>query len=476
VSQEATGLVVVAGGIVVNATGSFPADVVIEGERIAAVIHPDSAMARSVRQGDHRIVDATGHYVVPGGVDAHVHLQLPMSPEATSSDSFESGTRAAAIGGTTTVIDFAGQMHGTRVRDAVESRLAEAAAQCAIDYGFHLSLGDIHEQSLKDMRALADEGITSFKLFMAYPGAWYSDDGQILRAMQVAADTGTMVMMHAENGIAIDVLREQAATLGRTGSVWHGRTRPAELEGEATHRAIQLAAVTGAPLYIVHLSATEALEQVVRARDRGRNVFAETCPQYLYLSLEEHLDQPGIDGIRHICSPPLRSRSEGHQKTLWSGLRSDDLSVVATDHCPFCDAEKLLGIDDFRSVPNGLGTIEHRMDLLHQGVVAGELTLARWVELCSTTPARLFGLAGRKGIVAPGADADLVIYDPATAHVLGASTHHMNLDHSVWEGTSVQGRTRHVFSRGRLVVHDGVFVGRAGHGRYLERDRPEPLR
>jgi dihydropyrimidinase len=237
-----------------------------------------------------------------------------------------------------------------------------------------------------------------------------------------------------------------------------------------------LAAVTGAPLYIVHLSATEALEQVVRARDRGRNVFAETCPQYLYLSLEEHLDQPGIDGIRHICSPPLRSRSEGHQKTLWSGLRSDDLSVVATDHCPFCDAEKLLGIDDFRSVPNGLGTIEHRMDLLHQGVVAGELTLARWVELCSTTPARLFGLAGRKGIVAPGADADLVVYDPATAHVLGASTHHMNLDHAVWEGTSVQGRTRHVFSRGRLVVHDGVFVGRAGHGRYLERDRPEPLR
>ena len=209
---------------------------------------------------------------------------------------------------------------------------------------------------------------------MAYPDAWYSDDGQILQVMQLASETGSMIMMHAENGIAIDVLREQAATQGKLGSVWHGRTRPPELEGEATHRAIQLAVVAGAPLYIVHLSSVNALKEVSRARDEGRNVFAETCPQYLYLTLEEHLDQPGIDGLRHICSPPLRSSAENHQDNLWMGLRTDDLSVVATDHCPFCDAEKLLGAEDFRDTPNGLGVIEHRMDLLYQGVLTGEIT------------------------------------------------------------------------------------------------------
>ncbi len=466
----------ITGGTVVNATGTTRADVLVEGERIAAIVDPDSALAASVRRGDSEIVDAAGLLVLPGGVDVHVHLQLPMTPEATSSDTFASGTTAAAWGGTTTIIDFAGQRLGSSVRDAVEARLAEAQGQCLVDYGLHLAMGDVHDQSLKDVRSIVEEGITSLKLFMAYPGAWYSDDGQILRAMQCAADTGALVMMHAENGIAIDVLRDQATALGRTTAVWHGRTRPAELEGEATYRAIQLASVAAAPLYIVHLSATEALEQVVAARDRGRNVFAETCPQYLYLSLEEHLDQPGLDGVRHICSPPLRPRGDGHHDTLWNGLRTDDLSVVSTDHCPFCDAEKRLGVDDFRLTPNGLGGIEHRLDLLHQGVVHGELSLARWVDLCSTTPARLFGLQGRKGTIAPGADADIVLYDPTVEHVLGADTHHMHIDHSAWEGIAVTGRTRTVFSRGEPVIVDRELVGRPGRGRYLQRALSEPLR
>jgi dihydropyrimidinase len=468
--------IIISGGTVVEASGSFRGDVIVEGSTISAIAAPDSALVEAAGRGDAEIIDATGCYVIPGGVDVHVHLQLPMSPEAVSSDTFTTGTRAAALGGTTTVIDFAGQLKGTSVRAALDERLAEAEGACCIDYGFHLSMGDVHEQSLADMRSLIDEGLTSFKLFMAYPGAWYSDDGQILRAMQVAAETGAMIMMHAENGIAIDVLREQAAARGNIGAVWHGRTRPPELEGEATHRAVQLAAVAGAPLYIVHLSAAEALEQVMHARDRGRNVFAETCPQYLHLSLEEHLDQPGLDGIRHICSPPLRLRADRHQETLWSGLRNDDLSVVSTDHCPFCDKEKLLGIDDFRNVPNGLGTIEHRMDLLYQGVVTGELTLPRWVELCATTPARLFGLQGRKGVLSPGADADVVIYDPSVEHVLGVETHHMQLDHSAWEGMAITGKTRTVLSRGQVVVRDHEFVGRSGHGRYLQRSLPDPLR
>ena len=464
------------GGTVVNATGVTRADVVIEGQRIAAVIAPDSDLAATVERGGPDIVDATDRLVIPGGVDVHVHLQLPMTPDATSSDTFETGTQAAAWGGTTTIIDFAGQMQGMGAREAVDERLAEADGQCAIDYGLHLSMGDVNPTSLKEMRGLVDEGITSFKYFMAYPGTWYSDDGQLLRAMQVANDTGAMVMMHAENGIAIDVLRDQAAAKGQTDPVFHGHTRPSRLEGEATHRAIALASIAGAPLYIVHLSAAESLEQVVLARDRGENVFAETCPQYLYLSLEEHLDRPGLQGARHICSPPLRPRSEGHQDTLWAGLRTDDLSVVSTDHCPFCDAEKMQGIDDFRNVPNGLGSIEHRMDLLHQGVVTGEISLARWVDVCSTTPARLFGLAGQKGAIAPGADADIVIYDPTVQHRLGVDSHHMQMDNSVWEATPVLGQAQSVMSRGSWVIENRRFVGHRGHGRYLRRSIAEPLR
>jgi dihydropyrimidinase len=459
------------GGRVVSSSGATPADVLVDGEQIAAVFDPESALAATAARGADRILDASDCYVVPGGVDVHVHLQLPMTPEATSSDTFETGTMAAAWGGTTTVIDFAGQILGTRVRDAVDDRMAEADGQCAVDYGFHLSMGDVDEAALKEVPTLVDEGITSFKYFMAYPGAYYSDDAQLLRAMQRAADTGALVMMHAENGIAIDVLRDQVAERGDTDPVWHGRTRPSALEAEAVHRAVALATVAAAPLYIVHLSSTEGLEQVARARRSGIAVYAETCPQYLYLSLEEHLDRPGLDGARHICSPPLRPKT-GHDN-LWKGLRTDELAVVSTDHCPFCDNEKRFGLDDFRRVPNGLGSIEHRMDLIHQGVVAGELSLARWVETCSTTPARMFGLHPRKGVIAPGSDADIVIYDPAVTHTLGVETHHMNIDNSVWEGLTVTGQVRTVLSRGSFVIADRAFVGRAGHGRYLRRALPD---
>jgi len=465
--------VLIQGGQIVSSSGATPADVLITGETITAVIEPGSDMSESAARSSARIVDATGCYVVPGGVDVHTHLQLPMSPEATSSDSFASGTVAAAWGGTTTVIDFAGQMLGSEVRQVVEDRQAEAQGQCAIDYSFHLSMGDINERSLKEMKGIVDDGITSFKFFMAYPGAYYSDDGQLLQAMQQAGELGALSMMHAENGIAIDVLRDQAVKRGDIEPVWHGRTRPARLEGEAVHRASALAEVAEAPLYIVHLTSVEALEQVAWARDNGQNVFAETCPQYLYLSFEEHLNQPGMEGLRHVCSPPLRPASTHDH--LWKGLRVNDLAVVSTDHCPFCDAEKKLGIDDFRPTPNGLGSLEHRMDLIFQGVVAGELSLARWVDTCSTTPARLFGLYPRKGVLAPGSDADVVIYDPAVEHTLGVATHHMNIDNSVWEGMAVRGQVRTVFSRGSVVLDNRNFNGRAGHGQFLARSLSDVL-
>ena len=456
-------------GTVVNADGRVDADVAIEDGTFTSIV-PRGA-GGIVPGPQDSVVDATGCMVVPGGVDAHVHMQLDTGT-TVSSDTFESGTVAAAHGGTTTIVDFAEQRAGGNVLESFERRMAEAEGHCAVDFGLHQVLGGVDKQALVDARALIDrEGVASIKLFMAYPGRLYSDDGQMLRALQMCADTGMMAMVHAENGLAIDVLIEQAVEAGNLTPDFHSRTRPPELEAEAVHRAAVLARVAGnAPLYIVHLSSSPALAEVVDARSRGTNVFAETCPQYLHLSLEDHLGKGWPEGAAYICSTPLRSRHEHHQDDLWRGLAVDELAVVSTDHCPFCLREqKLMNGESFQVVPNGIGGVEHRMDLIHQGVVAGHITAERWVEVCSTAPARLFGLA-RKGRIAPGFDGDAVVYDPAARHVLGAATHHMNLDHSAYEGMEVTGRVRTVLSRGEVIVRDGEFTGRTGRGRYLRRD------
>jgi dihydropyrimidinase len=455
------------GGTVVSATGVHEQDVLIDGERIVAVLERGTQALGDITADE--VVDATGRYLVPGGIDAHTHMELPFGG-TFASDTFETGTVAAAHGGTTTIIDFAVQTTGGNVRESLDAWHAKAEGNCAIDYGFHQILGGVDDAALKEMDLLVDEGVTSFKLFMAYPGIFYSDDGQILRAMQTAAGNGALITMHAENGIAIDVLAAQAAARGETAPINHGLTRPSALEGEATHRAIQLAMVAGAPVYFVHLSASEALHAVATARDAGRNVFAETCPQYLYLTLEEHLGAPGFEGAGYVCSPPLRTREASHQSDLWRGLRTNDLAMVATDHCPFCmKDQKELGLEDFRAIPNGIGGVEHRMDLIHQGVVNGELSLSRWVETCSTTPARMFGLYPRKGVIAAGSDADIVLYDPAKRHTLSVSTHHMNMDYSAWEGWQMSGGVAAVWSRGRKIIDEGTYLGSKGHGRFLKR-------
>ncbi|MBM3688476.1 MAG: dihydropyrimidinase [Actinobacteria bacterium] len=457
-------------GFVVTPQGIQAIDVLVDGETIAALLAPGAtseAMAGSV----DRVIDASGKYIIPGGIDAHTHMELPFGG-TFASDTFETGTRAAAWGGTTTIIDFAVQRYGERVQDGLASWHAKADGNCFVDYGFHQIIGGVDDDSLKAMDELVDEGITSFKLFMAYPGVFYSDDGQILRAMQQAKNNGSMIMMHAENGIAIDVLVAQAVARGETAPVHHGLTRPWETEEEATHRAIMLARITGASLYIVHMSAKQAVQTLQQARDLGLNVFGETCPQYLYLSLEEQLGAPGFDGAKWVCSTPLRSRAEGHQDELWRYLRTNDLSIVSTDHCPFCFKEqKELGLGDFSKIPNGIGSVEHRMDLIYQGVVDGQITVERWVEITSATPARMFGLYPRKGAIAPGSDADIVVYDPNGHTSIGVDkTHHMNMDHSAWEGYEIDGHVDVVMSRGDVLVDEKGFHGTKGRGRFLKRD------
>jgi dihydropyrimidinase len=463
----------IANGTVVTATYRREADVLVDGERIEAVF--DRGQTPSGL--DVKSIDATDCFVIPGGVDAHVHMQLDTGA-TSSSDTFETGSIAAAHGGTTTIVDFAEQRAGGNVLQSFAARYAEADGQCVIDWSFHQVLGGVDAQALIDARSLIErEGISSIKLFMAYPGRLYSDDGQMLRALQMCADTGMMAMVHAENGLAIDVLIEQAVAAGNTDPVHHSLTRPAALEAEAVHRAGVLSRVAGgAPLYIVHLSSSEALSEVRTARARGTNIFAETCPQYLHLSLEDHLGKGWPEGAAYIASTPLRSKHESHRDDLWKGLREDELAVVSTDHCPFCLREQKLAFgDSFNLVPNGIGGVEHRMDLIYQGVANGEISLERWVEVCSTAPARLFGL-DTKGRLEVGCDADIVIYDPSATTTISSETHHMNLDHSAYEGMQLQGGVRTVMSRGDVIVDRGVLSASAGRGRFLRRSVPALIR
>jgi len=452
---------IIRNGSVVTATDTYLADIAIAKGKIAA-IGKDLPT-----QNSSHLLDAAGKLVLPGGIDVHTHLDMPFGG-TTSADDFETGTRAAAFGGTTTLIDFAIQYKGQPLRQAFDTWMSKASNKAVCDYAFHCIVTDVSGGQLSEMNDLVHEGVTSFKLFMAYPGVFMLDDGSIFKALQTTSKNGGMVCMHAENGSAIDVIVQQALAEGKRAPKYHALTRPTTAEAEATARAIALAEMAGAPIYIVHLSCNDALEKVREARDRGLPVYAETCPQYLYLSIE-NFDAPGFEGAKYVFTPPLREK--WHQEKLWNGLKCDHLQVVSTDHCPFCFKEqKEMGRDDFTKIPNGGPGVEHRMSLIYSGGVAsGRFSANRFVELVSTAPAKLFGLYPRKGTIAVGGDADLVIFDPKRKHTISAKTHHMRVDYSMFEGIQVTGMPDIVLSRGKVVVDGDKFLGRAGQGEFLKR-------
>ena len=461
--------ILIRNGRIITAVDDYHADIYIEGETVRAIGH-------NLPFAADRVIDAAGRYIFPGGIDPHTHMDMPFGG-TTSADDFETGTIAAAFGGTTTIIDFAIQSKGSSTLAGLEAWHNKARDKATIDYGFHMIVTDMAKDRLGEMRDLRDAGVTSYKLFMAYPGVLYVDDGTLYRTFRQAGENGTRVCMHAENGIVIDEIIREAREAGHREPIWHALTRPTRMEAEGVHRAIAIAEVAKVPLYIVHLSSHDALEQVKIGRARGVDVQAETCPQYLFFD-QTWYEKPNFEGAKWVMTPALREK--WNQNSLWQGLKFGDLSAIATDHCPFCfTGQKELGADDFTKIPNGAPGVENRMSVVFNGGVrTGKISLNRFVELTSTAAAKTFGLFPKKGTIAVGSDADLVIFDPNETRVVSVRdprTHHMRVDYSAYEGHEITGWSEIVLSRGRVIVDrgslstqgGGQFVKRAGVGELL---------
>jgi dihydropyrimidinase len=452
--------VLIKNGHIFTAVDNYVADILVDDGKIRTI-------GTDLSAEDAKTIDATGKYVIPGGIDPHTHLDFPFGG-TVSSDDFSTGTIAAAVGGTTSIVDFVVQQRGQALTEALEIWHQKAGGQAAVDYGFHMIIQDLPDTRLPEMDEMVRQGVTSFKMFMAYRGAVMVDDDTIFKAMARAADNGALICLHAEHGHMIDVLVQQALAQGNTAPRFHASTRPPITEAEATHRAIRMAEVAGAPVYFVHLSCVEALQEVQAARARQNYVYAETCPHYLTLDNSMY-DQEGFEGAKYVLTPPLRDK--WHQEELWKGLRRNDLQVVSTDHCAFrFSDQKTLGVNDFSKIPNGGPGIENRLSLIYtNGVVSGLMDMNRLVEVFATTPAKLFGLFPRKGTIAVGSDADIVVFDPDAETVISAQTHHMNIDYNLYEGMAVKGVPEVVIANGRVLVEDGEYTGISAGGRFLKR-------
>jgi dihydropyrimidinase len=455
--------VLIRGGRVITAADDYVGDVYVENERI-------SLIGESLDVDADKVIDANGKYVLPGGVDPHTHLDMPFGGTVTIDD-VESGQTSAAFGGTTCHVDFVIQPQGATFAEALDEWRGKANGKQVIDMGYHMAITDLKEGgSLDELAGLPEQGVTSYKLFMAYKGALMVDDETLFRSMQVAADSGALVMVHAENGDAIDVLVKEALAAGHTEPHYHALTRPPETEGEATNRAIQLARVAGAPLYVVHVSCQEAVEPIALAREKGWDVWGETCTQYFFVDYT-FLERPNFEGAKYVYTPPPRDKA--NQDVLWNAVRTDILSAISTDHCSFnWDGQKTLGRDDFSKIPNGGPGLENRLHMIHEfGVRAGRISLNRMVELLSTNPAKLFGLYPRKGTIAVGSDADIVVFDPERKHTISAATHHSKVDYNLYEGTEVTGTPEVVLLRGNVLVENDDLVASPGIGQYVARAR-----
>jgi dihydropyrimidinase len=454
--------VLIKGGRIVTAADDYVGDIYIDNGTV-------SLIGESLDVTADKVIDATGKLVFPGAIDPHTHLEMAFGGTVTCDD-FTSGTTSAAFGGTTTHVDFCMQAPGTSFEQSLENYFEKIdRAKPVIDVGFHIGVTDLHDGgSLEELATLPDQGVTSYKLFMAYKGAVMVDDDTLFRTMQTAHDTGALVMVHAENGDAIDVLVKQALAAGNTAPHFHALTRPPELEGEATNRAIQLARVAGAPLYVVHVSCREAVEPIARAREQGWDVWGETCTQYFFIDYT-FLERPNFEGAKYVYTPPPREQE--NQEILWHAVRSDILSAISTDHCAFrWDGQKTLGRDDFSKIPNGGPGLENRLHMIHEfGVRTGRFSLNRMVELLSTNPAKLFGLYPRKGTIAPGSDADIVVFDPEKRHLISAATQHSKVDYNLYEGTEVTGSPEIVLLRGNVLVENDQLVAEPGVGQFVER-------
>jgi dihydropyrimidinase len=455
------------GGTVVTASDVMKADVLIEngivthiGERILSI--------------GHETLDASNCYLFPGGIDPHTHLDMPFGGTITADD-FQTGTIAAAFGGTTTIVDFALHEKGSTLADSLRTWHAKAEGKAAIDYGFHMMVGDMREEVMNEIPVMVEkEGVMSFKVFMAYKNNLQVDDETLFRVLRMAAQNGALVQVHAENGDVIDVLVRDALALGQTEPKYHALTRPPEAEGEATARAIRLAEIAGAPLYVVHVTCAHAADQISEARKQGLPIYGETCPQYLVCDYTDY-ERPGFEGAKYVMSPPLRDK--WHQEVLWNKLKNMEMHVLGSDQCSFnFRGQKELGLGDFTKIPNGAPTIEDRMSILyHFGVHEGRIGLSKFVALTSTNAAKLFGLYPQKGTIAVGSDADIVVWDPRVERTLSAETHHMNVDYNPFEGMKVSGQPRYVLLRGETIVNHDRFTGRPGMGQFVRGQRFTPV-